>query len=104
MGIAPVNGSRCFDLIGVMGGDIGLEAASMSFYALDMPGMDDPMPLYDNPDVTRIEADIVTFDKAATPIAASHWDASKVVLYQLSHVRVAKKYTTVSPPSLQMLF
>ena len=73
----PVNGSRRFDLIGVMGGDIGLEAASMSFYALDMPGMDDPMPLYDDPDVARIEAGVVTFDKAATPIAASHWDASQ---------------------------
>ena len=73
----PVNGSRRFDLIGVMGGDIGLEAASMSFYALDMPGMDDPMPLYDDPDAARIEAGVVTFDKAATPIAASHWDASQ---------------------------
>ena len=61
------------DLNGLMGGDIGLEAASMSFYALDMPGMDDPMPLYDDPDVARIEAGVVTFDKTATPIAASHW-------------------------------
>ena len=73
----PVNGSCRFDLIGVMGGDIGLEAASMSFYALDMPGMDDPMPLYDDPDVARIEAGVVTFDKAATPIAASHWNTSQ---------------------------
>ena len=29
----PVNGSCRFDIIGVMGGDIGLEAASMSFYS-----------------------------------------------------------------------
>ena len=73
----PINGSRRFDLIGVMGGDIGLEAASMSFYALDMPGIDDPMPLYDDPDVARIEAGVVTFDKTATPIAASHWSTSQ---------------------------
>ena len=57
----PVNGSCRFDIIGVMGGDIGLEAASMSFYVLDMPGIDDPMPLYDDPNVARIEAGVVTF-------------------------------------------
>ena len=32
------------------------------------------MPLYDDPDVARIEAGVVAFDKAATPIAASHWN------------------------------
>ncbi len=73
----PVNGSCRFDIIGVMGGDIGLEAASMSFYVLDMPGIDDPMPFYDDPNVARIEAGVVTFDKTATPIAASHWSTSQ---------------------------
>lgn len=49
-----------------------MEGTSLSFYCVDMPGMDLPMPLYDGEDVEAIEAGVVTFDKVAGPLAASH--------------------------------
>lgn len=61
---------------GLLGGCVSVEGVSLSFYSVDMPGMDLPMPLYDGDDIEEIEAGVVTFDKKATPLAASHRWAS----------------------------
>lgn len=61
-----------FECGGLFGGVVRVEGTSLSFYCVDMPGMDLPMPLYDGEDVEAIEAGVVTFDKVARPLAASH--------------------------------
>lgn len=73
-GSAPVCGPDVMRLriIGDRGEEITIESASMSFYALNMPGMDGPLPDYGDNDIAYITARVPTFDKTAIPLAASH--------------------------------
>ncbi len=79
--VRDMGSSIAFACMGLFGGRVLVEGTSLSFYALDMPGMDLPMPLYDGEDVEAIEAGVASFDKAARPLTASHRWASDLAAH-----------------------